>query len=43
MRHDAVLARFSLSEQDLLGQGGESRVYALGSRQVLPSDQHRQR
>ncbi len=35
MRHDPVLQRFSLSEQDLLGQGGESRVYALGDSQVL--------
>ena len=35
MRHHAVLDRFSLSEDALLGQGGESCVYPLGRRQVV--------
>lgn len=29
MQDDAVLQRFSLTQGDLLGHGGESRVYVL--------------
>ena len=29
MQDDAVLQRFSLTQDDLLGHGGESRVYVL--------------
>lgn len=32
---DAVLRRFGLSDQELLGSGGESRVYALDDDRVL--------
>ena len=32
---DALLARFGLSESDLIGAGGESRVYAMGPDRVL--------
>ena len=35
MRHDVVIRRFSLSQDDLLGFGGESRVYALNEQRVL--------
>lgn len=35
MQDDAVLKRFSLSQDDLLGHGGESRVYALDDERVL--------
>ena len=35
MQDDRVLQRFSLSQDDLLGFGGESRVYALDGARVL--------
>ena len=35
MQDDPVLRRFSLSRDDLLGYGGESRVYALDAERVL--------
>ncbi len=35
MQDDPVLQRFSLSQDDLLGFGGESRVYALNDETVL--------
>jgi putative membrane protein len=35
MHGDFVLRRFSLSEGDLLGSGGESQVYAMNERSVL--------
>jgi aminoglycoside phosphotransferase (APT) family kinase protein len=35
MQDDPVLRRFSLSQDDLLGFGGESRVYALDDERVL--------
>ena len=35
MQDDAILQRFSLNQNDLLGYGGESRVYALNDDRVL--------
>jgi len=35
MHGDAVLERFSLGEHDLIGSGGESRVFALNDAMVL--------
>ena len=35
MQDDAVLQRLSLSQDDLLGHGGESRVYALDDERIL--------
>ena len=35
MQDDPVLQRFSLSQDDLLGHGGESRVYALDDERIL--------
>ena len=41
MAPDGILAKFSLSERDLIGEGGESRVYALGPDRVLRVPQSR--